>query len=69
MFYNNVMEFKQFVFKNRVSGEFWICRGATTPDISKATIFSMEQANRFFRKAAHPHKWERLEVSNNELKI
>ena len=56
------MEFKNYVFKNRISGEFWICRGTTTPDIKKATKFNSEQAARFFRTVAHPNKWIRIEV-------
>lgn len=51
------MEFKTYLFKNRLTGEYWICRGATTPDRSKATKFNEQQAARFFRTVAHPHKW------------
>ena len=55
------MELKQYIFKNKVSGEYWLCRGATTPDKKKATKFNAEQAARFFRTIAHPNKWIREE--------
>lgn len=56
-----MIERQEFVFKNRVSNEYWICRGATTPDIKKATRFNPEQAARFFRTVAHPNKWMKEE--------
>lgn len=56
------MEFKEYVFKNKVNGEYWICRGATTPDKSRATVFTSEQAARFFRTVRHPNKWIKEEL-------
>ena len=51
------MEFTTYVFKNRLTGEYWICRGATTPDKNKATKFNEQQAARFLRTVKYQHKW------------
>lgn len=51
------MEFKTYLFKNRLTGEYWICRGATTPDKNKATKFNEQQAARFLRTVKYQHKW------------
>ena len=56
------MEMKQYIFKNRLSGEYWVCRGTTTAEKKKATKFNSEQAARFFRTVAHPNKWIKVEV-------
>ena len=60
--YNKAMEFKNYVFKSKMTGEYWLCRGATVVDKYKATIFNAEQAARFFRTVRHPNKWIKEEI-------
>ena len=56
------MEFKEYIVKNRSTGEYWICRGATTPDKQQATRFNEQQVQRFFRTTKHPQKWTKEEI-------
>ena len=56
------MEFKEYVIKNRLTGEYWVYWGATTPEKTKATRFNEQQVLRFFRKAKHPQKWTKEEI-------
>lgn len=48
---------ERYVFKDKLTKEYWIAKGRTTPNKKMATHFNFDQAARFIRTCKHPNRW------------
>lgn len=57
-----MLDLNKYVFQNRLTGEYWLCKGRTVTKREEATKFDSDQAARFYRSVNHPNKWKKVQI-------